>query len=220
MKKLLIVAILSAVLPSAILAQISEDYMQHYSLKKINEVYPLGKIYSSQVVLEKINGFKSKMEIDTAEWGEGIYFFGLTDYLQGIDGANYSANDSSFFTYPEDYIFADLNNDKIEDMIFQSRGPFVFDSPTFAFFISDSTKNKHDVFWFSGVATEVSEYSLSVPHYSDKFNGLMVNYIKYGCCAISGWDRYKTDFIFFTKQPDGMENPETIRVINRNTADY
>ena len=105
-------------------------------------------------------------------------------------------------------------------MIFQSRGPFVSDGRIFAFFISDSTKNKHDVFWFSGVLTEVSEYSLSVPQYSDKFSGLMVNYINYGCCALSGWDKYKTDFVFFTNPPPGMDNPETIRIINRNTADY
>ena len=220
MKKLLILSFLSVFIPTAILAQLNKEYEHHYTLKKINEVYSESKIYSSQIVLEKINGFKSKMEIDTAEWGEGTYFYWLTGYLQGLDGANYSTEDSSFFTYPEDYIFADLNNDKIEDMIFQSRGPFVFDSPTFAFFISDSTKNKHDVFWFSGVLTEVSEYSLSVPQYSDKFSGLMVNYINYGCCALSGWDRYKTDYIFFTKHPSGMNNPETIRIINCNTADY
>ena len=193
---------------------------KHYTLKKINEVYPTGKIYSSQLVLQKINGLKSKMEIDTAEWGEDMYFFWLTGYLQGINGTNYSTKDSSFFTYPEDYIFTDLNNDDIEDMIFQSRGPFVSDSRTFAFFISDSTKNKHSVFWFGGVLTEVSEYSLSVPHYSDKYNGIMVNYIKYGCCAMSGWNKYKTDYVFFTKYPDGMKNPETLRSININTADY
>ena len=105
-------------------------------------------------------------------------------------------------------------------MIFQSRGPFVSDGRIFAFFISDSTKNKHDVFWFGGVLTEISKYSLSVPHCLNKFNGLMVNYINYGCCALSGWDQYKTDYIFFTKQPIGMRNPETIRIINRNTADY
>ena len=220
MKTLLIISFLAGFVPTTTLAQLTEELGKHYTLKKINEVYPTGKIYSSQLVLQKINGLKSKMEIDTAEWGVGIYFFWLTGYLQGINGTNYSTKDSSFFTYPEDYIFTDLNNDDIEDMIFQSRGPFVSDSRTFAFFISDSTKNKHSVFWFGGVLTEVSEYSLSVPHYSDKYNGIMVNYIKYGCCAMSGWNKYKTDYVFFTKYPDGMKNPETLRSININTADY
>ena len=220
MKRLLTVLFLAGFIPTVTLAQLTEEFQKHYVFKKINEVFPSGKNYSSQLLLEKINGLKSKMEIDTAEWGEGVYFFWLTGYLQGLDGINYSAEDSSFFTYPEDYIFADLNNDNIEDMIFQSRGPFVFDSPTFTFFISDSTKNKHDVFWFGGVLTEVSEYSLSVPYHKDKYNGLMVNYIEYGCCVLSGWDKYKTDYIFFTKHPSGMKNPETIRIINRNTADY
>lgn len=220
MKGTLIALFLIGVTPTVTLAQLTEKQRDYYNLKAFNEIYPSGKNYSSELVLEKIEGFKSRMEIDTAEWGEGFYFFWLTGYLQGIDGAKYSAKDSSFFTYPEDYIFADLNNDNIEDMIFQSRGPFVSDSRTFAFFISDSAKNKHDVFWFGGVLTELSEYSLSVPHYSDKLNGLMVNYIKYGCCALSGWDKYKTDYVFFTKRPDGMKNPETIRIINKNTLDY
>ena len=216
MKRIITSLLLSALISTSTLAQLPKEYEHHYTLKKINEVYPSGKNYSSQLVLEKINGFKSKMEIDTAEWGEGIYFSWLTGYLQDLDGADSSISK----TYPEDYVFADLNNDNIEDMIFQSRGPFVFDSPTFAFFISDSTKNKHDVFWVSGVLTEVSEYSLSVPHYSDKFNGLMVNYIKYGCCALSGWDEYITNFIFFTSPPEGMKKTETIRMINKNSSDY
>jgi hypothetical protein len=220
MKGTLIALFLISLAPTVTLAQLTEKQRHHYTLKEFNEIYPSGKNYSSQLVLEKIEGFKSRMKIDTAEWGEGIYFFWLTGYLQGIDGAKYSTKDSSFFTYPEDYIFADLNNDNIEDMIFQSRGPFVSDSRIFAFFISDSAKKKHYVFWFGGVLTELSKYSLSVPHYSDKFNGLMVNYIKYGCCASSGWDNFKTDFVFFTNPPKHMQNPETIRIINSNTLDY
>lgn len=220
MKKLIISLFLTFFISVDIQAQLSESFESHYTIKNINEIYPSGKFYKSDLVLEKINYFKSKIEIDTAEFSDGIYFSQLTSHLQGLEGINYDLRDSLFYTYPEDYLFADLNNDHIEDMIFQSRGPFVFDSRTFALFISDSTKNKHDVFWISGVLTEVSQYSLSVPHYSDKFSGLMVNYIKYGCCALSGWDKYKTDYVFFTKHPDGMKNPETIRVINRNTADY
>ncbi len=106
-------------------------------------------------------------------------------------------------------------------MIFQSRGPFVDDSRTMSIFISDSIKNKHDVFWFKGVATEISNYELAVPrNYEKKCKGLMVNYIQYGCCSLYGWDMYKTEFIFFKKPPNGMDKTETIRIININNEDY
>ena len=100
--------------PIFTLGQLTEKKEGYYDFKAFNEIYPSGKNYSSQIVLEKIEGFKSRMEIDTADGGEEVNFFWLTNYLQFIDGAKHSAKDSSFFTYPEDYIFADLNNDNTE----------------------------------------------------------------------------------------------------------
>tara|TARA_B100001287_G_scaffold167682_1_gene141044 strand:+ start:111 stop:842 length:732 start_codon:yes stop_codon:yes gene_type:complete len=220
MKKTLLALFLTGLIPTYTLAQLTEKKSDYYNVKGLNEIFPSGKKYSSQIVLEKIEGFKSRMEIDTAEWGENLNFFWLTNYLQETDGSNQSAKDSSFFTYPEDYIFKDLNNDNTEDMIFQSRGPFVSDSRTFAIFISDSSTNKHNVFWFKGVLSRMSTYTLSLPNYAEKYNGLMVNYVQHGCCEFSGWDNFKTDFMFFTPPPKHIKNPKTMRIINSNTLDY
>lgn len=193
---------------------------KHYELKNFNDIIPDGKMYSSSIIMEKIIGMKKDIDIDTTEWGEGLSFYWLTAYLQGLDDVDYAAMDSSFYTYPEDYVFLDINNDGIEDMVFQSRGPFVSDSRCFAIFLSNDIQKTHDVIWCNGVLTEISDYSLSLPNYSGDYKGLMINYVQYGCCALSGWDKLKTDFLFFENPPAGLKNPVSLRIINRNTLDY
>lgn len=197
--------------------QLNSAIGKHYDLKNFKDIIPDGKMYSSSIIMKKIVEMKENIDIDTTEWGEGLNFHFLTAYLQGLDDVEYEAKDSSFFTYPEDYIFTDINNDGIEDMVFQSRGPFVTDSRCFAIFLSRDKQKTHEVFWSYGVLTKLSDYSL---HYLGDYKGLMINYLRYGCCALSGWDEFRTDFLFFENPPVGLKNPISLRAVNRNTLDY
>ena len=188
-------------------AQLPKSLVQRYSIKSINKVYPAGKTYKSDIVLKKINSMIGEIEKD-----ESIFY---------LERQKYSILKDLSKTIPENFLFADLNNDKIEDLIFQSTGSIINDGLQFSIFISDSIYKKHNLLWFNGIVTEISDYSLiPFPRDNKKFKGLMVNYIKYGCCSYSGWDSYKTDFIFLTLPALDMKKIISIRTININSTDY
>lgn len=198
-----------------------DKFIKRYKRKALKEIVPKGEIYDSKIILKKVNEITQKMDIDTSEYAtEEMAYTWLTGYLQGLENSPNETKDSIFFTYDEDYMFLDINNDNIEDLVFQSRGPFVTDSPMFLFLLSNKKKGKHDAYWFSGTITSISEYDLSIPNSKSEYPGIIINYIQYGCCGMYGWDTYKTDFLFFTFTPHGFENPLSLRSINKNTVDY
>ena len=208
------------------IAQNTLNLKNKYSRKELKDIYTGGKFYDANTIVEKINYYKYNSNIDTVPikdliGGELDAILDLTQYLQGADGAIKDLNRSKFFTYPKDYFFVDINKDNKEDLIFKSRGPSSnSDTEYFALFISNKTTKKYEVFWFfHSQLTNISNYKLQFPGDKKPVDGVIIDYIKNGCCAEVGWDYFKTDFI----RTDGKftKNKKTIlRKIHTNSIDY
>ena len=194
----------------------TENFMSgDLSPRSLQEIALKGEtILQKEKLLNKIERIAHLAELDTTE----IYY-----HLQGnlvFDGDTSIDESLSFmFTYPKDYLFLDINNDGKEDMLFQSSGSFFDDSPTFIFFLSTKNGN-YETISSNGRIVDVKQTSIQLP-LRVEVNGIMVDYISYGCCAYHGWDFNKTDFISFDpsitfNSRDRMVN---MRTVNRNNIE-
>ena len=90
---------------------------------------------------------------------------------------------------PDNFLFCDLNHDNIEDLVFQSNGPFITDSHKFIIFLSSLKKySATEVAGQISAITETEEYCCRT-YMAKKEKYLKINYFYHGCCD-DPWDDY------------------------------
>ena len=99
---------------------------------------------------------------------------------------------------PSNFLFIDLNNDKIEDLIFQSNGPFITDNFSFLFFLSDNDETYKRIRCIGQIIDMqiIEEFCCATNSNKEKY--LKVDYFNYGCCD-NPWDDYITGILSLNK---------------------
>jgi hypothetical protein len=210
MKKILTLSIITFLIS----CNNSDNQKQLPIPKKLEETKLVGDFYNGAELESKLHKVINNSELDTFIVNA---IFGRIEFFQ----EKYDSKKDQFglTQTPANFLFADLNNDSIEDLIFQSNGPFIFDSHRFITFISID-QNKYKFVQEHGQIVEIEiieEYCCATT--SEKNRYLKVEYINWGCCD-NPWDEYITGILNLGK---GLFEDEfyitNLKAINR-TKEY
>ncbi len=144
------------------------------------------------------NGKQLKAKIERTINNSDIDSFSQKEILTGTEffEENYNEADDEYglIQTPSNFIFLDLNEDNVEDMIFQSNGSFITDSYCFAICLSYD-KNKYK--WISSPGqiigiSKIEEYRARFDDEKERY--LKIEYYKNGCCD-DPWDLYETGLL-------------------------
>jgi len=114
---------------------------------------------------------------------------------------NDSKDEFGLMQSPSNFLFGDFNFDGIEDLIFQSNGPFIFDSYVFLLFLS-SNESKYRFVDEGGqiIDIEISEQFCCRFGPGEEKKYMKVDFCKSGCCD-NPWDRYLTGILDLSNGP-------------------
>lgn len=174
---------------------LSQDQIKLRSLEQISIE---GHNYHGDYLKERIINVALKAGLDSSEF-YAEYIELMLEHLRFKDDTSAIDADDWQITYPENYLFADINNDKHEDMIFQSNGPFMFDSPAFLIFLSDEKGENYSMYYKDGKIVNIEKSTIN-NQYNREVNGLKITYKEYGCCDLSNWNYIKCQFYFLDKR--------------------
>jgi hypothetical protein len=188
----------------------NDNVVSFPSPKDLSELKIKGKFYNGVELEKNLKMIVGNSESDT--FAENI--FNRIEYSK----ENYNAKKDQFglTQIPSNFLFTDLNDDNIDDLIFQSNGPFIFDSSTFIIFLSEN-KNSYKLIRGTGQITEaeiIEEFCCATSSEKNKY--LKVDYNYEGCCD-NPWDQHLTGILNLGK---GLFSEElytiSLKAINRN----
>lgn len=204
-----IFSILLFVFPLTLNAQSFHLEKEGMEPKPIYELGLGGNHYHGQFLKDKLHDLVMLAGLDSSE-----IYYELMDNLR--DRNDSVRQDFYSVTYPEYHLFLDINEDGREDMIFQSQGPFIFDSPAFLVFLSKEDGTYRHYLSFGKLISVQKETIKFIEFRSAE--GLRLVYKKYGCCAFSGWDSINCDF-FFLNEKDHYNEDIPLWSVNLNTLE-
>jgi hypothetical protein len=159
------------------------------SPKKLNNISISGKFYNGEELETKLHKIIKNSPLDTFSANE---IFNRIEFFK--EKYNPASDEFGLTQIPSNFLFLDINNDKTEDVIFQSNGPFITDSHAFLFFISNN-KNKYKLVRGGGQIIDIQiieEFCCATASRKEKY--LKVDYFSYGCCD-NPWDSYITGIL-------------------------
>ncbi len=158
-----------------------------------------GKLYNGIEFETKLNKIINNSVLDTLTKN---HLFDRIEFFK--EKYNPSSDEFGLTQMPSNFLFLDLNDDKYEDIIFQSNGPFITDSHMFFIFLSNK-KDKYKIVRQPGQIIDihfVEEFCCSTDSKKEKY--LKVDYFNYGCCD-NPWDQYITGILNLNSGPFGDE---------------
>jgi hypothetical protein len=182
------------------------------SPKELSELKIKGKFYNGVELEKNLKMIVDNSEVDTFTQ----HIFNRIEYYD----EKYNAQKDQFglTQIPSNFLFTDLNDDNIEDLIFQSNGPFIFDSSTFIIYLSEN-KNSYKRIRGTGQLTDaeiIEEFCCATSPEKNKY--LKIEYNYKGCCD-NPWDQHLTGILNLGK---GLFSDElytiSLKAINRNAA--
>ncbi len=183
--------------------------------KKFGQPQPLNKIslkgqqYEGEVLKNKLTTITENSNLDSI-WKKTLF-----DHIE-YNSADYdSVQDVYRHTQiPSCFLFTDINQDKKEDLIFQSNGPFFTDSHLFVIFISNKKEGYRTIVSTGQIIDIhiVEEYCCRIGNKKSKH--LQVDYFDYGCCD-DPWNNYVTGIADIET---GQKKLKTIRLESVNSV--
>ena len=191
---------------------------QQFKTRTLDEISIEGNHYHADFLKTRIKNVALKAGLDSSEF-YAEYIELMLDHLRFKDDTSAIDADDWQITYPENYLFADINDDKHEDLIFQSNGPFMFDSPAFLIFLSKDKGENYSMYYKDGKIVDI-EKSKIINQYDREVNGLKITYVSYGCCELSNWDYINCNFYFLDDRDHWKEDIKLWSVNTNNMSSF
>jgi hypothetical protein len=169
--------------------EINENLLRERVPTPLGKLGLQGNFYNGKQLKVKIERVINNSDIDSLSRKEILMD---TEFFE----ENYNESDDEYglIQTPSNFLFLELNNDNVEDMIFQSNGSFITDSYCFAICLSYD-KNKYK--WISSDGqiigiSKIEEYRARFDDEKERY--LKIDYYKNGCCD-DPWDLYETGLL-------------------------
>lgn len=160
----------------------------HSIPQELDKITIRGRFYNGNEFERKL-----KMVINNSEL-DSITKTYILDRIEFFKEKYDPANDEyGLMQNPSNFLFLDVNDDKIEDLIFQSNGPFITDNHAFFVFLSNNKKYKLVRELGQIIDMQIiEEFCCAFDSKKEKY--LKVDYFKSGCCD-NPWDQYVTGIL-------------------------